>query len=334
MLLFLPNTHPMIIPKYWAEGRIQNRSAGRQITVRRFGWSDSSQAEAQAHAEQRTAEAFQRLLSGEKLDRREAKIPYNGADGLPIREEILDRRGETVVTRNSYGASCLNTPDVFFADIDFAPFHLPGMVTNLKYLSILTGLLVAIAFSKPLGAGIVIGALIFGGPIAKRIGSGIRKSKGDDEKTARDTVSDFIANHPEWNFRVYRTPAGLRLLATHQTFSPNDPVVTECFSALATDPVYSRMCLSQQCFRARVSPKPWRIGITNHLGPRPGVWPVKEEYLPARNAWLADYRLAAEEFSSCRFIESIGSGTTHPDVLPVLAWHDELSKAESGLPIA
>jgi hypothetical protein len=94
------------------------------------------------------------------------------------------------------------------------------------------------------------------------------------------------------------------------------------------------MCLNQQCFRARVSPKPWRIGITNHLRPRPGVWPVKEEYIPIRNAWLADYHAAAAAFSSCEFFESIGSGVMHGDVLPVVAWHDELGKATSGLPIA
>lgn len=324
----------MIIPKYWAEGRSQNRNSGKQVTVRRFGWSDTSQADAQAHADQRAAEALQRLLSGEKLVRREPKTPYHGADGIPIREEILDRRGETIITRNSYGASCLNTPNVFFADIDFVPLPLPDIVRYLKYLSMIIGLIVALTHSKTQGIGIIIGALIIGGPVAESIRLVIRKSRGGNEKIALKTIGDFVTNHPEWSFRVYRTPAGLRLLATHQAFSPNDPIVAKCFKALGTDPIYSRMCLNQQCFRARVSPKPWRIGISNHLKPRPGVWPVKEEHISGRNAWLADYHSVAGAFSSCQFIETLGSGVTHPDVFPVMEWHDELSKANSMLPIA
>src|SRR5688500_8191871 len=103
----------MIVPQYWAEGRVQHRAKGRQVTMRRFGWADTSQADAQAHADTRAQEALDRFLSGESLERREPKIPYNGADGVPIREEIVSRHGEAIITRNSYGARCLNTPNVF-----------------------------------------------------------------------------------------------------------------------------------------------------------------------------------------------------------------------------
>ena len=43
----------MIVPQFWAEGRLQHRAKGRQVTVRRFGWSDVSQDEAQANADAR-----------------------------------------------------------------------------------------------------------------------------------------------------------------------------------------------------------------------------------------------------------------------------------------
>ena len=79
----------------------------------------SAKHEAQANADARANEAMARMLAGEKLHRRDHKIPYNGAEGLPIREEILSTHGEAVITRNSYGAHCLNTPNVLFADIDF-----------------------------------------------------------------------------------------------------------------------------------------------------------------------------------------------------------------------
>jgi hypothetical protein len=94
------------------------------------------------------------------------------------------------------------------------------------------------------------------------------------------------------------------------------------------------MCLNQHCFRARVSPKPWRIGIDRHMKPRPGVWPVRPERLPERQAWIADYEAAAEGFAACEFVEAVGSGIVHPDVARVVKLHDELSGATSGRPIA
>ena len=104
----------MIVPAYWAEARLQARFRGRPVVVRRFGWSDLSQEAAQAHADARAEEALARVLAGESLPSHDRKLPYNGAHGLPIREEVLQREGEAVLTRNSYGARCLNTPDVLW----------------------------------------------------------------------------------------------------------------------------------------------------------------------------------------------------------------------------
>jgi hypothetical protein len=109
----------LIVPTYWAEARLQHRERRRQVTVRRFGWSDISQDDAQTMADARAREAFDQVLAGNPLPRRERRIAYNGAEGVPIREEIVSRHGETIITRNSYGALCLNSPDVWFADIDF-----------------------------------------------------------------------------------------------------------------------------------------------------------------------------------------------------------------------
>ncbi|HEX7261269.1 MAG TPA: hypothetical protein VF258_05595 [Luteolibacter sp.] len=324
----------MIIPQYWAEGRKQHRQQGKQVTVRRFGWSDIGQQDAQTNADQRAEEALQRLLSGEKLARREPKIPYNGADGVPIREEILDRRGETIITRNSYGASCLNTPNVFFADVDFDKRSLHYSISVLSGLILILGVFVATYHHATLpGVGFILLGMFFP-RIGRRIQDSVTKLKGGEQKIAVDRIKTFIASNPMWNLRIYRTPAGLRVLATHQLFDPEDPSVASCFKALGTDPIYMQMCLRQICFRARVSPKPWRIGIGDHMRPRPGTWPINEERLPIRNAWLARYQTAAVAFASCKFIESLGSGVNHPDVLPIVEWHDELSRATTDLPIA
>ena len=95
----------MIVPQYWAESRVQYRKQGRQVTVRRFGWSDNSQDAAQVNADERAQAALQRLLSGEKLPRREPKVPYNGGEGM-----ARDRISRFVEQRPEWNLRVYRTP--------------------------------------------------------------------------------------------------------------------------------------------------------------------------------------------------------------------------------
>lgn len=323
----------MIVPAFWAEGRLRERSAGRQITVRRFGWSDQSPQAAQAHADARTREAFDRIAAGETLDRRERKSPYNGADGTPIREEIVSRHGETIVTRNSYGARCLNTPDVLFVDIDFETPYRGGPLL-LALMAGAIGGWMARSWLAGLVAAIVVFAVAAWQVGAQRRRGAAAGVNPQPEKRARARIARFLRQHPDWHLRLYRTPAGLRALAMHRTFDPVEPVVADCFKALGADKVYARMCRNQHCFRARVSAKPWRIGIGEHLRPRPGVWPVSPDKLPLRDAWIARYEQAAQGHAACHFVEALGSATLDPRAQAVQRLHDELCRADTQQPLA
>lgn len=325
----------MIVPQFWAEARIQYHSGKRQITVRRFGWSDEGQEEAQAHADARAKEAFQRVATGEKIPRREPKVAYNGAEGVPIREEILRREGDVIITRNAYGAHCLNTPDVLFADVDFAtstPARLTcGMMLVFLALAIWLGWS---RHSVKLGLAAAVGSL-FAGPIAAGLIHRIWDHlSGGAERRARMRIEAFASSHRDWRLRLYRTPAGFRILAMHRTFEPAEQAVAEFFQAMDTDRVYVRMCANQRCFRARVSPKPWRIGIAQHMRPSPGVWPVAPEKMPLRRQWIEDYERKAESYASCHFITELGQGGVHEKAAAVQRLHDALSRADSGLPMA
>lgn len=325
----------MIVPQYWAESSARNRVRGRQVTVRRFGWSDISQQDATANADRRAREALARVVAGEKIAKRELKLPYNGADGVPIREEIISRHGNAIVTRNGYGARCLNTPDVLFADIDFDDS--PSLRLKLWVYGLLFVGAVGIAWkmeSKLYGLIALVLVGVLGQVMVNTLHRASLRLRGDSEQRARNRITKFIATNPDWHLRLYRTPAGLRVLAMHQTFDPRDPVVVKFFRALSADPVYVRMCLNQKCFRARVSPKPWRIGINMHIRPRPGVWPVRSEALPKRTRWVSSYEQAGRGFASCRFIAAVGASVIHPTAQAVQILHDELCQATSGLPIA
>lgn len=296
----------MIVPDHWAEARRQHRSAAQRFTVRRFGWSTTSPADAERMAEARADEALQGLIAGQALARREPKVAYNGATGTPIREEVLARHGEHVITRNAYGARCLNTANVLFADIDFS-----APVSGLK------------AFAMALAA-----------PLTRLFARRTAAAAEGPEDAARERLSRFVAQHPDWNLRLYRTPAGLRVLATHAPLDPRSNAVQAFFTEVAADPVYVRMCVNQNCFRARLSAKPWRIGISKGLRPRPGVWPVRPEALAARQAWVAHYEQQAAAYAACSYLGSIGSGTVHATAAPVVDLHDRESRALSGAPLA
>jgi hypothetical protein len=331
----------MLIPDYWAESNLKQRFAGKQFTVHRFGWSEESLAEAQRHADTRAEDAMARLLVGEKLERREPKVAYNGAFGVPIREEVLSRHGDTVITRNLYGARCLNTPDVLFADIDFDEVAGQGAIGVLIWLIaiagfvLMAGMTVGNAWYAWLMAMVVFVLIVKAGFMSAASWlKSLQKNKSHPEQAAIKHVEVFLMQHPNWRIRLYRTPAGLRLLVMHQTFDPGQAEVANFFDAIGADKIYVRMCLQQNCFRARVSPKPWRIGITSHMKPRPGIWPIKPERLPEREQWVNEYERKSEGFASCGFIADMGSNDIDPTVERVRILHDDLCHAESGKPLA
>ena len=325
----------MKIPLFWAESRKRTRVGGRQFTIRRFGWSDVSMDDAEAMADKRASKDLAAAARGEVVDARERKVPYNGAEGLPIREEVIAQRGESVLTRNSYGALCLNTPDVFFADID-TEFALPMSWAAAVLAGFGVAVVVMVISGTPLSlVGVALILALFLTPLAADLSYRMYLSFiGGPRLRAFRRISRFARRNPGWHLRVYETPAGYRVLAMHATFDPAGDVVHHSFRELAADPAYVAMCRRQRCFRARVSPKPWRAGVIEHIRPRRGVWPVAPHYLPSRKQWIQNYEAQSEGFASCRFVARFGSNHVHPAAESVRQWHDELSRAASELPLA
>jgi hypothetical protein len=323
----------MIVPSFWAEAKEQGSLRGRQFTVRRFGWSDESAEAAAAHAAERAHEAVVARLAGQEVTSHDRRRTYGGEEGLPIREEILERRGEALVTRNTYGARCLNTPDVLFADVDYADL-LPRRRRG-SWLMLVAGVVLAYVFSSSKWAALAAAATgIVGWLVLRRLGRTSRRHE-QGLRTARTLVRQFLETHRGWALRLYGTPAGLRIIAVHRRFAPEEPAVTELFTALHADPRYVQLCRLQRCFRARLTAKPWRIGIKERIRPRPGIWPITNpEHLRLRTAWVANYERVARGFAACRLLEELGDGTRSPEVVRVVAWHDELCGALGNAPLA
>ena len=351
----------MIIPDYWDEHRETRTvtSQGRKH-VSRFGWSDVSQQQAKNHAKSRLEEAFNQLEEGIEIELREHRVSYNGSDGMPIREEIVQFHGDSIVSRNIYGALCLNTPDVLFADIDFGENYENKFSTFWTWLLFLAGALqynyapnliynfswnylgvelqyFTYKYFNEINPGLLLAAFAF---ISWLVLLFVNKRYDlNDEEFFNRSISkniqlieDFSAKRPDWNLRVYRTHSGLRIIVLHDVFDPNAPEVSEFFEAVNCDPQYVRMCQIQNCFRARVSPKPWRMELDRLTG---GIWPIKANKLEGRRQWVSEYDQLSEQYRTCRLEKDIGSNTENERCEKLRTIHDDYCKVEGlTLPLA
>jgi hypothetical protein len=73
--------------------------------------------------------------------------------------------------------------------------------------------------------------------------------------------------------------------------------------------------------------------MSAHMKPHPGTWPVRAESMPKREAWVREYEAMARQYSSCQFIESLGSSTVDPQAQAVQELHDKEARATSALPM-
>lgn len=261
-------------------------------------WSDRSVEEAKQIAQSKANDLSERIRLGVPRPTRGAAYGYGDR---PLREQVLEElynaRGETtaVLTRNTYGSLVLNTAQAMFIDID-----LPEPVAPRR------------GFFQ----------LLFG-----------KRPPPDtalrDEAVAR--VKRWVEGNPGYGARIYETPAGLRVLMVHDLFEPDSAAARSAFEALRADPLYRKLCERQRCFRARVSPKPWRCGASHP----PTSWPFESPVIEKDfNRWLRDYESEAKQFASCHFLAEIGVSHVHPELSAIIELHDKLSAATSGRPLA
>ncbi len=259
-------------------------------------WSDSSLAEAASLAQTAARRIAERFAAGDKLR------PGYGYPDRPLREpvlrEIKNPAGElaAILTRNSYGALVMNTARVMFVDAD-----LPEPESPLV------------------------------GWVKKLFGKAQPPATLVTEESVRARAEAWTRSHPGWGWIIYRTAAGLRLLVTHALFDPESAPTEQVFEALGADPLYRRLCKAQKCFRARLTPKPWRCDFENP----PDRWPWPDAKAEARfKKWEGSYQKACRDYATCELIATQGSQQVDPTVQLILKVHDETTLAESKLDLA
>lgn len=333
----------MIIPTYWATSSRTYHKDGRSYTVRRLGWSDISQQSAQTHAQIRVDRAIDDVAyqwPNPVVPKCEPKTAYNGAEGVPIREEVIERHGDEVITRNGYGALCLNTPDIMFVDVDEDKIHnIPSGRLETTFFALLAlGAALTFMFYRA-GMGALWwwswGLMVVLGPwLFNRAWRSIEVAMaGGSRGVVNRQLQVLQARDPAGVWALYQTPGGYRIMALHRRFDPSTPETLAVMNGFMADQLYALMCRKQGCFRARVSPKPWRMqGMERMRGP---IWPVEGEALDRRRKWVDAYEKEASEYASCRFLELIGSPENQDEsISQVRQRHDDMCQAHTTKPIA
>lgn len=293
----------MRIPRYWAKGEFQVADArGNPDVFDGWGWSFRSVDEARANGREQAKRIAEALAFGrDDLERH----GYSGYGDRPIREEIketLVHGGQEIglITRNAYGALVLNSPRVLFADLDFPTVvePPPGFVNRLKF-----------AFSPRFR----------------------RSCRRTDEEAVWNRVRRWAEAHPERAFRLYRTPSGMRLLMTDRQYEPTAAETIALLETLGSDPLYVRLTKNQECFRARLTPKPYRCG----LRPPERHFPFNTPEVEARfRKWEADYDARSRSHRACELVGEFGPAATDPAIAETIRIHDARACQPADAPLA
>jgi hypothetical protein len=140
-----------------------------------------------------------------------------------------------------------------------------------------------------------------------------------------------VADRHGFAVRVYKTAAGYRVMVADRRIQAGGDEAEALLNEFGSDPMYMRLCRTQQSFRARLTPKPWRCDFRKP--------PVRFPFESAREQaasqrWESDYNQRIARYATCRFVTSFGGDRVHPSFGELLAYHDRETKAASNLPLA
>jgi hypothetical protein len=289
------------VPKFWevAEGSSPGPD-GEPLFRRMWGWSTSSATEALDVAHDRLRSALANIRSGTRLGGYYPRVPLRE----PILDEVLaDGEQALVVTRNRYGAEVLNTDGVLIADVDLPELEGPT------------------------------------GGVLRRL---FRRSTPDADPTAPTAeppvvverlavLAEWARAHPGLGVIAYRTASGLRVFVTGVAEPASSAQGEQILTELGADPIYRELCRVHGTFRARLTPKPWRLP---RMKAPSGRWPyqtyeAKDQFL----RWLAEYDAARRAYAVCRRLSSHGPAPSTLEA-QIIQLHDDRTRTTANLPLA
>ncbi|MBQ3525781.1 MAG: hypothetical protein IJA63_05850 [Akkermansia sp.] len=138
------------------------------------------------------------------------------------------------------------------------------------------------------------------------------------ESLLMEAVQKLCLRDDRLSARVYHTAHGWRVLLRGPGVELGSARMAELFSALQADPLYVSLCRKQKCWRARLSPKPFHLGL-----PRFPQLTDSEQAAHQMAPWLERYAAVTAPFAVCRLLDSFGP-SFHSTVMEL---HDAYTRA-------
>lgn len=253
-----------------------------------FGWSLSDPAEARAMATRR-ARAIRAWVEDWDTNP-DPEGDYYPTDGAVLREVVLEEGGagpvRWAITRNQYGAEILNVDGLAILDVDIPARQV---------------------VEEPTG---------FFGRLFGR--TRVRWERDDPAEVLGRLRPTLEASG--FGGRIYETAAGFRVLVCSEVLSWSDPRFEALLADTRSDRLYATLCRRQECCRARLTPKPWRVGVR---GPNKAVVPTPwaPGPTPAWTAWLQEYEARSAGFAAARPVADFGPPGVAAELAEAVARH-------------
>ncbi len=279
----------MKIYQFWSQRIIPVMVNGKETAVRfRAGANESMEAAEQAVEEK--IRKYQSFISAVENHTDMPERIRREEYAATICEELCRRIDDrNLVTRNRYGALVLNSEELLFLDVDHVPYTIKELLKKLCGMAV-----------------------------------------PEASERLRIKLEGFL-HLPEFQgvgMRLYATSQGFRILLSLPGLETlRSPGMADLFKKFNTDPLYADLCRKQQCFRARLTPKPARMGIKTMLKFR---FPYAAEDQAAIAAYLEEYNKKSEGFAVCRLIAQLGKRFNSP----AIEYHDQMTKCGKRLPLA
>jgi hypothetical protein len=287
------------IPRFWAAADGSGTGpTGERLFRHVWGWSMSSAAEALEVAQERLRSVLASVRPGQRVGGYYPRTPLRE----PILDELLvDGEQVLVISRNRYGAEVLNTDRVLIADVD-----LPDLGES---------------------------------SVGRRLRRLFRRDSADTDPPGEPssvverlaTLADWARANPGLGVIVYRTASGLRVFVTGVDEPASSSSGTRILEELGADRIYRELCRAHGTFRARLTPKPWRLpGIRSPQG----SWPFADGEAERRfERWLTTYDAAATAYAVCRRVATHGPPPSTLEA-QIIQRHDDRTRILSQLPLA
>lgn len=217
----------------------------------------------------------------------------------PLIEVLHGVSGESArITVNGYGALVMNAASALFVDVDVEEVASGGRTPS-------------------------------GGIAASGGTSDSPVHRGRDREAMAERppieLGELLERRPELRFRVYRTRAGWRFLCTSHAFDPMSEEAHVLLTDLGADEKYAVLCRVQKCFRARLTPKPWRAKYRT-----PSVSATRG----LRRTELQRYVDQTWRFATARHVGGAGYDETAAELRTLVEYHDRWTQAASEKPLA